>query len=59
LASSNREAVPLGSSGGGCAGGAASPLTGADGVLDGPVVVVVNNKVFSQFRYEKGKKVVE
>ena len=30
-----------------------------DGILDGPVTVVVNQKVFSQFRYEKGRKVVE
>jgi len=34
-------------------------VTYKDGILDGPVVVVVNNKVFSQFRYDKGKKVVE
>ena len=34
-------------------------VTYKNGILDGPVVVVVNNKVFSQFRYDKGKKVVE
>jgi len=34
-------------------------VTYKNGILAGPVVVVVNNKVFSQFRYEKGKKVVE
>ena len=34
-------------------------VTYNNGILDGPVVVVVNNKVFSQFKYEKGKKVVE
>jgi len=34
-------------------------VTYKNGILDGPVVVVVNNKVFSQFKYEKGKKVVE
>ena len=34
-------------------------VTYQDGILDGPVTVVVNLKVFSQFRYEKGKKVVE
>ena len=34
-------------------------VTYKDGVLDGPVVVVVNNKVFSQFRYDKGRKVLE
>ena len=34
-------------------------VTYKNGILDGPVVVVVNNKVFSQFRYDKGRKVVE
>ena len=34
-------------------------VTYKNGILDGPVVVVVNNKVFSQFRYEKGRKVLE
>ena len=34
-------------------------VTYKDGILDGPVTVVVNQKVFSQFRYEKGRKVVE
>jgi hypothetical protein len=34
-------------------------VTYKNGILDGPVVVVVNNKVFSQFKYDKGKKVVE
>jgi hypothetical protein len=34
-------------------------VTYKDGILDGPVTVVVNQKVFSQFRYEKGKKVLE
>jgi hypothetical protein len=34
-------------------------VTYKNGILDGPVVVVVNNKVFSQFRHDKGRKVVE
>ena len=34
-------------------------VTYKDGILDGPVVVVVNNKILSQFRYDKGRKVLE
>jgi len=34
-------------------------VTYQDGILDGPVTVVVNQKVFSQFRYDKGLKVLE
>ena len=30
-----------------------------EGILDGEVVVVANNKILSRFRYEKGKKILE
>lgn len=33
-------------------------LTYSNGILHGPVVVVVRNRVFSQFEYVNGKKVV-
>jgi len=34
-------------------------VTYKDGILDGEVVVVANNKLLYRFRYEKGVKVVE
>ena len=34
-------------------------LTYSNGILHGPVVVVANNKVLSQFEYVNGKKVLK
>ena len=34
-------------------------LTYSNGILHGPVVVVVRNRVFSQFEYENGKRVLK
>ena len=34
-------------------------VTYKEGILDGEVVVVVNNKLLYRFRYEKGRKVVD
>jgi hypothetical protein len=34
-------------------------VTYKEGILDGEVVVVANNKLLSRFRYERGKKVVD
>lgn len=34
-------------------------VTYKDGILDGEVVVVANNRLLYRFRYEKGKRVLE
>jgi len=34
-------------------------VTYKEGILDGDVVVVANNKLLYRFRYERGKKVVD
>lgn len=34
-------------------------VTYKEGILDGEVVVVANNRLLYQFRYERGKKVVD
>jgi len=34
-------------------------MTYQDGILNGPVTVIVRNKVFSQFEYQDGKKILK
>jgi uncharacterized Fe-S cluster-containing radical SAM superfamily enzyme len=34
-------------------------MTYKDGILDGEVVVVANNRLLSRFRYEKGRKILD
>jgi hypothetical protein len=33
-------------------------MTYKDGILDGEVVVVANNRLLSRFRYDKGRKIL-